>query len=561
MAEATGNGTPALRVPGADWLIVDLHGAYPAYSAPPLQLMLTRTESLEALAARLDRIGSTPWVAGVLVTVTSLDAGLATTHAIARMLGRLAERKHVVGYLPHVDMRSLLATASLGEVVAPESADVSVPGLAAEQVFVGELLRRAGITVENLRIREYKSALTRFSDDHMDEFNREQLTAYLTSAERTWLAALAQARGADPARAEQWLEARFTSAAQLLDAGLITRIAYDDEIATPADQQWARTLTLMMPRRHSASRSSTAPPSAALPRPARMRRTADGVAVVPVIGAIVPGRSRPAPPIPARVPFVPAAQAGAETVVAALRRAERDPHTKAVLLYVDSGGGSALASDLIDRAVATSTKPVVAVMGEVAASGGYYVLARADHVVASPFTVTGSIGVVVGKPVLEEFSARRGITPETVGRQQALLFSPFRGFSPEERAWAEQMMREVYDRFVDRVATGRHLTRERVDEIGRGRIWSGVDARSIGLVDELGDLDTGLAAARRLAGLPDEAPVRTLSAGFQLPGAPALARPAAAGTPASSPAALLTSLWPFGDEHVLTWLDWSVTIR
>jgi protease-4 len=191
-------------------------------------------------------------------------------------------------------------------------------------------------------------------------------------------------------------------------------------------------------------------------------------------------------------------------------------------------------------------------MGDVAGSGGYYVLAQADHVVADPFTITGSIGVVVGKPVLTQFNERHGLNPEVVGRERALFESPNHGFSDAERVWAERMMHEVYDRFVDRVSTGRRLSRERVDEIGRGRIWSGADALEIGLVDELGDLDAGIAAARRLADLPDDAPVHTVSTGLTLPGTPTLAK---------DPAAALTALWPFGQERALTWLDRSVVIR
>jgi protease IV len=154
--------------------------------------------------------------------------------------------------------------------------------------------------------------------------------------------------------------------------------------------------------------------------------------------------------------------------------------------------------------------------------------------------------------VLTQFNERQGLNPEVVGRERALFASTARGFSPDQRAWAERMMREVYDRFVQRVATGRGLSAERVDEIGRGRIWSGRDAVGVGLVDELGDLDAGIAAARRLGALPDDAPVRTVGAGLALLGAPTFARE---GTVA------LADLWPFGQERVLTWLDRAVTIR
>lgn len=555
------------------WALVDLHGDYPTFQGRPLESLLGRAESLESLTARLDQLAHLASVTGVLVRIVNLTAGLAACEAISRALACLQDHRRVVAYLPQVTMRSLLAAGGVREVVAPESAEVMLPGFAAERVYYGELLSRRGVGFENLRIREYKSALTSFSDDHMDEFEREQLTAYLGSAERTWLAAVgrhvaepaepvesvepAESAAPDAPRGEsdtqsaapaaehvesapaaltaEVLDAGFSNAAQLLDAGLITRIAYDDEIAVPTEQDWSRALQLAGARMAGRRRS----------------KKADGIAVVPVAGAIVSGRSRPS------APLFGGGTAGSETVVAGLRRAERDEHTKAIVLHVDSGGGSALASDVICRAVARCTKPVVAVMGEVAASGGYYVLAPADHVVASPFTLTGSIGVVVGKPVITDLNGRIGRNPETVGREMALFGSPNRAFSGGERAWAERMMDEVYGRFVARVAEGRHLDRDRVDEIGRGRIWSGADALDRGLVDELGDLEAGLAAARRLAGLPDDAPVRPVSGGFSLPGMPSFGKDPGAAVVGAA----LAAVWPFGEERVLAWFDSSVTIR
>ncbi|TDE99007.1 S49 family peptidase [Occultella glacieicola] len=522
------------RRPGPDTepdrVIVDLSGPYPAQRRPGLAALLQRTSSLDSLAERLDRIGEADWVKSVVVRVRGLTADLATAGAIAGLLAHLAERKHVVAYLEQVSMTGLLATAPVPDVVAPESADVSVPGLAGEQIYLGAFLRGHGIGFENLRIGEYKSALTPFSQDHMDDAQREQLGAYLDSAESSWVHALAAGRGVSEDAARGWLDAGLTSAAELLEVGLITRIAYDDELVTVADTSLARTLDLLR-RQHTGAGRRT---------PLRVRP--DGVAVVPVVGAIVSGSSGGGPP----VPVLGGPRAGSDTVVAALRRADRDEHTKAIVLFVDSGGGSALASDVIHRAVVACRKPVVAVMGSVAGSGGYYVLAGADHVLASPFTLTGSIGVVIGKPVLTEFSDRHGFNAEPVGREDALALSTARPFTDAQRERMTKLMGEVYARFVDRVATGRGLTPARVDELGRGRIWSGRDAVGLGLVDALGDLRDGLAYARRLAGLPADAPARPVRTGLTVPGLPTLG---------TDPAAALEALWPFGTEHVLAWMD------
>src|SRR5690625_2735390 len=530
-----------------DWMVLDLHGSYPTHASGGALSMLRREESFEQFTGRLERLAQLPWLTGVLVRVGDLKAGLATSRALGTALGRLAKKVRVVGYVPQVSMRSLLVTAELAEIAAPESAEVHLPGFGAEQVYLGAFLHKHGVGFENLRIREYKSALTRFSEDHMDAYEREQLTAYLSSAERAWLQAVAD--GAEPGSI---FDAGLTSAADLLAAGLITTVAYDDDLVRVVDQPIARSLELLLPPRpcpRAGTRPGSSRRSGARSRP---RRRAGGVAVVPVIGAIVSGRSRPAPPLP----LVSGPLAGANTVVATLRKADRDEQTAAIVLYVDSPGGSALASDLIHRAVARCRKPVVAVMGEVAASGGSYVLAGAGHVVASPFTLTGSIGVVLGKPVLAQFNAKHGLKPETAGRELALFNSPNRSFSEAERQWAEKMMAQAYDRFIARVATGRAMTPEQVDRIGRGRIWSGQDARGHGLVDELGGLHEGIAAARRLAGLGAHAPVRHASLGFSLPGVPAFGHGTAQGASGA-----VERLWPFGSERVLTWFDQAVRIR
>ncbi|WP_102128066.1 S49 family peptidase [Deinococcus planocerae] len=513
------------------WVILDLTGPYPARQpANPIQALLSREETLEALGARVERLRDADWLHGVLVRFSEFTAPPATAHAVRGILSRLAGDKRVVAYLPQLTMTALIAASGAREVVAPESADVMVPGFAVEPTFLGAFLKKHGIEFENLRIREYKAALTRFSQEAMDDANREQLSAYLAGLETAWARDLAAARGVSEDAARAWLSGDLTSARAALEAGLITGVAYEDELVGPGTRPLAAVLDLLMPSGQGGAKAGR-------------------VAVVPVIGAIVTGKSRNNS-LP--LPLLGGPMAGSDTVVASLRRAKKDDKTKAIVLYVDSGGGSALASDLIWREVATSEKPVVAVMGEYAASGGYYVLTHAKRVVASPYTLTGSIGVVSGKPVLREFNARQGFRPEPVGRERALMYSAARPYSEDERALIERGIGEVYDRFVSRVAQGRHLSPERVNEIGRGRIWSGVDALNLGLVDELGDLHTGIERARELAGLPEDAPAWNVTPARTGP-LPEFVREAAR--------AVSLEVWPFGRERVLTWLDTEVKVR
>jgi protease-4 len=237
-----------------------------------------------------------------------------------------------------------------------------------------------------------------------------------------------------------------------------------------------------------------------MPRP-----TADGIALVHGNGQIRTGRS-------GRSPLGGGGAMGSDTVSAALRAARRDEHVKAVVFRVDSPGGSYVASDTVWREVVLTrkVKPVIVSMGDLAASGGYFVAVAADVIVAQPGTLTGSIGVFGGKPVLSDLLERLGINTEQVAEgANAGMFSTSRGFSPEQWARINSWLDRIYDDFVGKVAEGRNLTRDRAHELARGRVWTGADAQARGLVDELGGLEDALALARKRTGLPADAPVRS----------------------------------------------------
>jgi len=227
----------------------------------------------------------------------------------------------------------------------------------------------------------------------------------------------------------------------------------------------------------------------------------DRVAVVFTQGIIVRGSNGTDPWSQQR--FV-----GSESLGAILRELADDPGVSAVVLRVDSPGGSALASDLMLREVIrlAESKPVVVSMSDVAASGGYYIASQATGIVAEPATITGSIGVVGGKFVLRRFQEELlGITHDTLARgANADFFSTLDPFSPEQAEQYERLMRRIYDTFVGHVAEGREMTREEVDSVAQGRIWTGRQALDLGLVDQLGGLDVALEMARQQAGLEAE---------------------------------------------------------
>jgi protease-4 len=205
--------------------------------------------------------------------------------------------------------------------------------------------------------------------------------------------------------------------------------------------------------------------------------------------------------------------AGSDTIVRYLRKARADNSVRAIVLRVDSPGGSAIASDVIWREVQLTreSKPVIASMSDVAASGGYYISMPAHAIVAEPATLTGSIGVVMVKFVIDGTLDKMGINvePVTQGRY-ADLYSPIRPFSPEERARVQQHMQATYDAFVEKAAAGRNTTPERIDAVAQGRVWTGRQAKQIGLVDELGGLQRALAVAKERAKLDPDAEVELI---------------------------------------------------
>jgi len=276
------------------------------------------------------------------------------------------------------------------------------------------------------------------------------------------------------------------------------------------------------------------------------------VGVISVEGTIVPGPSRRLPtPLP--LPYL-SEQAGADTVIQALRQAERNKRLAAVVLHVDSPGGSALASDLIWREVLrlAKRKPVVAYMGNVAASGGYYIAAPAAHIVAQPATLTGSIGVWGGKFVTAGLYEKLGAYRQVLQRgKTAGMFSDAAPFSDAEREKIRQTMEVSYVRFKARVAEGRRLEIDRVEEIARGRVWTGQQALKRGLVDQLDDFSAAVEKARALAGLDPRRDVPVVQVGPGKRYTPPM--------PFDGP--LLQALKPLLREHLFALLPWEIQFR
>ncbi|MEU4511527.1 signal peptide peptidase SppA [Nonomuraea wenchangensis] len=374
------------------------------------------------------------------------------------------------------------------------SGDVGLTGVAVEQRFLKGALGKLGVGYEVGQRHEYKTAANTFTQDHMTEPHRESMGRIVESITETMIDGIADGRRLDPDKVRELIDRGPFTAGEAQEAGLVDGLAYRDEVYDELKRAAGAEAHLLY-----VSRYARAAAVKKLPHPG-----ADGIALVHGIGMIKTGRS-------GRSPLGGGGAMGSDTISAALRAARRDEHVKAVVFRVDSPGGSYVASDTVWREVALTrkVKPVIVSMGDLAASGGYFVSMAADVIVAQPGTLTGSIGVYGGKPVFADLLQRMGISTEMVAEgANAGMFSPSRAFSPEQWERVNAWLDRIYDDFVGKVASSRDLSRERTHELARGRVWTGADARANGLVDELGGLEDALALARKRAGLSESAPVR-----------------------------------------------------
>jgi protease-4 len=468
--------------------------------ADPLSMVRGRRRpSLRAVVEALHAAAEDPQVTALIARVGGA-LPLARAQELRDAVREFARHKPAVAYAETFGegatgtVAYLLATG-FSEIWLQPSGDLGLTGIAAEATFLRGALDKAGLEPQLSQRYEYKNSADRVVRRGYTDAFREASSRLVTSAYEQVVAGIAEARGLAPERVRELVEQAPLSAAQAQDAGLVDRVGYRDEVYA-AHKKDAELLFLSRYARTVTPRKVAA----------RVRaRRAPVVAVVTVAGAIQQGRSR-------RSLLSPGAGAGSDTVAAALRAAGRADDVKAVLLRVDSPGGSYVASDVIWREVGqlrAQGTPVVASMGDVAGSGGYFVAMAAEAIVAQPGTLTGSIGVFSGKVVTAGLLDRLGVATDavTAGRN-ARMFSARVGFDSDQWRRLEEWLDRVYADFVTKVAAARGMTYEQVHEVARGRVWTGADAYERGLVDRLGGVRTAAALVRERAGLPADAELR-----------------------------------------------------
>ncbi len=442
---------------------------------------------LETLRRLCDHAVADHRISGVVIEIPHLLSGWATCASVRDVVDRLrAGGKRVVAYLPQGGSNRELYIASAAErvLVGPQATVMSL-GLSVESRYLKPLLDKLGVGVQAIARGDYKTAAENLTRESMSEPQREQLGALLGTMHGELVRSLATLPGMDEERAAAMFERGFLRGAEAVEAGFAEAVCYEDELPAKLSGD-GRPVKLVRAPRYLAFKDGTFF-ARILPRPY--------VAVVEVHGAIM-----------SQAPGMGRTGSDPDQLAVALRTARHDRFALGVVLHINSPGGSALASDLIHREVVRlrEKKPVIACFGDVAASGGYYIGAGADAIVAQPVTVTGSIGVVTARVMARQLFDKLGVRTETVKTApHADMFSPARELTGDEQGILDRETEGFYRTFVSIVAEGRNKPYEEIELLARGRVWSGVDAVARGLVDELGGLDRAIELCKERARVPE----------------------------------------------------------
>ncbi|WP_394844664.1 signal peptide peptidase SppA [Pendulispora brunnea] len=468
----------AKAAPDGAYVHLEIDGAVTDVAAParPWDAWVRkRAVTVHGIADLVDAILDDPKPRGLLITLKSLHAGMATATSLRAQLSRLRDAgRDVVVFLPlGGDTREYyVATAAARIFVGPQTT-VAPLGFAVNARYLRGALEKAGLTPEVFARGTYKSAGETLVRDSMSDAQREQMEALLATFYDELVDAVAEGRHLDVETARARIDGAPYRAADAVTAGLADGEAYDDEVAQKLDDAKLVPAAAYLGARRAGRIGPLRPEPI--------------IGVVRVHGPIATDNA-------AHLPF-----ATDEPLIQVVRRARRDPRVRAVVLHIDSPGGSALASDRIHHELVrlAAEKPLIACMANVAASGGYYVAAPAHVIVAEPTTVTGSIGVIAARFTPEPLFSRLGITTSSLRRgEHAGLLDPAGALSDGERGAIEKELDGVYRGFVQVVCDGRKKTYDEVHAVAQGRVWVGRDARERGLVDELGGFATALRLAR-----------------------------------------------------------------
>ncbi len=482
------------KAPGAQVMRVKLSGLI---QEQPSLLPYNPLHSLHGISELLQNLADDPQIEAVLLELDHLACGFTKLLEIRQLLHNLQQSgKKVYCYSEVLTNSTYFLATACDKVYINPAGTAWINGLSATALYFKETLNKLGVTAEFEYTGKYKSAHERLTREDMSPADREQTNAFLDDFFTVFLEKVAHSREMTTAEVAALIDQGPFTAQRAVDEGLLDDVVYQDELKEKLAANLGRKVQL-----HVLKNKRYNPPFQT--RWKYNQQRSDQIALIYVCGGITTGENRR--------DFSDRSGAGAETLTRAIRKARKNKAVKAIILRVDSPGGSTLASDLIWREVYLTTqgkdrKPVIVSMSDVAASGGYYIACPADSIVAAPTTLTGSIGVIAGKLEISALMDKLGMNTTTLKRgENAGMLTIYRPWTTAERKKIQEQVYAAYDKFTQQVADGRGMTQKEVKDLAGGRIYSGQQALEKGLVDQLGGLRKAIEIACQATGLEEEA--------------------------------------------------------
>jgi protease-4 len=465
---------------------------------------------LHEAVTRIDNAADDKSIAGAILDIRDPELGRGKIQELRAAIQRFrAKGKKIYAVMDSATPSAYLVACACNEIILPETGEVELPGIHAEATFYKGLLGKLGIEADFIHLGDYKGYAEPYTREKFSEPVRENMTALIDGLYDEMVTTIVKDRPLSVSQVKDIIDTGLLTATKAKEVGLIDRVAYADTLREQLAKSYG-TDEVIYVKNYGQKKvdADFSGPMGFLKLMQAMMGADEGshrdhgqkIAVVYAVGSIVTGKSKST--------ALGEESMGSTTICEALRTAKEDKDVKAIVLRVDSPGGSALASDLIWHEAQGLGKPMVASMGDVAASGGYYISMGADKIFATPGTVTGSIGVVGGKLAIHGLYDKVGISTETIERgRNSGLFSSSDKFTDSEREVIKSSMEDMYRQFTEKAAKGRHMQVDKLRELAGGRVYTGRQALSNGLVDQLGTLDDAIAQAKELAGIDKDAKV------------------------------------------------------
>ena len=469
--------------------VVERTSANPFSSLDPMNINASQQLSLKTIIDNIEKAKTDENIAGIYINSPIVNAGMSKAEEIRNKLLEFKEtKKPIVAYNEVYAMKSYYLSSVADRLYINPMGIIDHKGMSATVMFFKGLLEKLNIDLQIFRLGKFKSAIEPFTLEKMSDSNRKQLKLLLKSVNNNIIDSIASQRGISKIKIHKDAnQLKLSSAEICLEENYVDGILYEDQVKDTLKMLLGKDkLKIISINKYSNVKIK------------KKEISRNKIAIVYANGGINSGKGDEN-------------SIGSITTSKAIEKARKDEKVKAIVLRINSGGGSALASDVIWRetVLAKNEKPLVVSFGDVAASGGYYIACAADKIFASPTSITGSIGVFGMIPNMNEFyKSNFGITFDTVKTNNSADMGIYRKLTSFEKQKIQQGIEDVYKTFIFRVSEGRDISTKQVDNIGQGRVWSGYDAKKIGLIDEFGGLEKAIESAAALAEIEE---YRTIS--------------------------------------------------